>query len=96
VQAGSVQTSSLGCTWSADTWFTFSTTGWGQTAGDPLCASDSALELHYYDGGWQDIGWQHDGLAWIKRGRSPTTAVWAYHWVYVQGAWRQQEFTQEP
>lgn len=92
-RANSVQTTSWGCAWSADTWFT--SIGWASTAGDSNCTSDSAVELHYYDGGWGTTGWQQSGSYSIQWGHS-ATSIYAYHWIQVgANGWGQRVFTQQ-
>ena len=91
-EANSVQTNSLGCNWSADTWFT--SIGWASTTGDSACTQDAALEFHYYDGAWGTTYWQQSYTYWIQWGHA-ATSIWANHWIMVQGQWRQPVFTSQ-
>lgn len=92
-EANSVQTDSLGCVWSGDTWFT--SIGWASTNGNSGCTQDSRVELHYYDNGaWGSTGSQTSGTWWIQWGHA-ATSIYAYHQIKVQGLWRQEIFTSQ-
>ncbi len=98
-RANSVMTSSFGCAWTADTYFSAPTISWGVTAGDSICTTDAALDFSWYDtssSSWVYTGWQHTNVYFIQRGGAPASTVYASHWIYVPGGgWGQRVDTAE-
>lgn len=96
-RASSSSQSSSGCNWSASTWFSSYTVGWGLTNGDSACATDSAIEFSWYDGStWRYTGWLNSGTYWIQRGASPAYSLTGKHWIEVGvNGWGQRVDTSE-